>query len=101
MNFFKIIFQNAKKVGPPRRLGAQQQPKPPPPRFPAEKFFGPPILGPIPSNELEQEVNLKRQTFIPIHATMPKTQLPVISTPKQISGKSLSKFIKYIKSNST
>jgi hypothetical protein len=46
-------------------------------------------------------VNLKRQTFIPIHATMPKTQLPVISTPKQISGKPLSKFIKYIKSNST
>jgi hypothetical protein len=58
-----------------------------PPKFPSQKFFGPPTLSSIPDNDLQiSEVNLKRQTFIPIQATMPQIQLPVISTPKHFTG---------------
>ena len=79
-----FFFQNVKKIGPPRRGTAPQ----PPPKFESQKIFGPPILSSIPDLDDLQipEVNLKRQTFIPIQATMPQIQLPVISTPKHVSG---------------
>jgi len=68
-------------LGPPRRAAAAAA-QPAQSKFPPQKTFGPPILSAIPIED-ESEVNLKRQTFVPIQATMPKTQLPVITTPKQ------------------
>ena len=77
------IFQNVKKIGPPRRAGPPAAPQ----KFASQKVFGPPVLSAIQDQNFQMgEVNLKRQTFIPIQATMPKTQLPVISTPKHVSG---------------
>ena len=81
--------KNAKKTGPPRRAAAAQ---PEQSRCPPQKTFGPPILSAIPVDQNESEVNLKRQTFVPIHATMPQTQLPVITTPKQPAAGTVSFF---------
>ena len=56
------------------------------PKFePQRTFQGPPIFAPIPDSN--DPIDPKRQTFVPIEATIPKNRLPVIATPTIASGK--------------